>query len=491
MNSVKSKLVELFGAQNVSAEPEVLAQYASDKSFTQALSPDYVVKAQNADQVEALVKWANEAKVPLIPVSSGGTHYKGDTVPTVPGAVIVDMSEMKKVIMINRTHRIAIVEPGVTYGEFLEALAKENMTVSMPLPPRAEKSVLTSALETEPRMNALHQWCFLDPVRCVEVIWGDGNRMYTGEAGGSVRNLEQQWKEDKWQWDAVGPFMLDYYRMLTGAQGTMGIATWASIRCELAPQAQKAFIVPARSLEELIEFSYKVLRLRFSDTFFIMNRAQLASLMGKDAADVKALKEKLPPWAAIVTVCGRDFLPEMRVAQQEADIAEIAQSYGLKLLSSVPGLKGTDLLSRLSKPCEAGSYWKETAKGCFQDIFFATTLDKTPGFVSKMYELAESIGYDTGEVGVYLQPENMGTSYHCSFTLPYSDKSLKETRVVKQLFEKASTEFASMGAYYLRPYGIWSKLQLNKDATSYKALEQLRGIFDPNGIMNPGKLINN
>ena len=45
-----------------------------------------------------------------------------------------------------------------------------------------------------------------------------------------------------------------------------------------------------------------------------------------------------------------------------------------------------------------------------------------------------------------------------------------------------------MGAYYLRPHGMWARLQLNKDAQSAALLKRLKGVFDPNDIMNTGKL---
>lgn len=491
MESVSCKLKDLLGAENVITAPEVLAQYASDKSFSHPIAPVCVVKVKSAGEVESVIKWANETKTPLVPVSSGGVHYKGDTVPSVPGAVIVDMSGMKKIISINRTHRIAIVEPGVTYEEFLKELEKEELTVSMPLCPRAEKSVLTSCLETEPRMNSLHQWCYLDPVRCLEVIWGDGRKLWTGEAGLWPQDLEAQWAMDQWQWDAVGPMMLDYYRMVTGAQGTMGIATWGSIRCELAKKASDMFIVPADSLKALEAFAYKVIKLRYSDEFFLLSRAELAYLMAKDSDEAEALKAKLPAWAAIVGVCGRDelFLPEERVAVHTADIGEIAQSFGLDIIPAIAGIKGKDILEKISKPCQ-GTYWKEIYKGAFQEIFFVTTLDRAYPFIDKIYELADKLGYRKDDIGIYLQPEHMGSAYRIYFTLPYCDKCAKETAVIKELFEKASAEFSNLGAYYLRPYGIWSRLQLNKDAESYQALVKLRGIFDPNGIMNPGKLTN-
>lgn len=57
---------------------------------------------------------------------------------------------------------------------------------------RDETSVIGSLLESEPHLNAFYQWCNLDPFRCVEVTWGDGNRMYIGEAGGLTMNLENR-----------------------------------------------------------------------------------------------------------------------------------------------------------------------------------------------------------------------------------------------------------------------------------------------------------
>jgi FAD/FMN-containing dehydrogenase len=82
----------------------------------------------------------------------------------------------------------------------------------------------------------------------------------------------------------------------------------------------------------------------------------------------------------------------------------------------------------------------------------------------------------------------MGTSCHCEFSLPYNPANAKEAARLKKLFIVASEAFAGMGAYYSRPYGIWSKLQLNKDAQSTITLRKLKEMFDPNNVMNPGKL---
>lgn len=489
MDEKRKALAGIVGGGNVTDEGKALAAFAGDESLAKPMPPQYVAKVKDGPMVEKLVAWAKETATPLIPVSSAGPHYKGDTVPTVPEAVIVDLSGMKKVISINPRYRMAVIEPGVTYGELLKALAKQGLSFSMPFMPRAGKSVFTSCMETEPRLNSLHQWNFLDPLRCMEVTWGDGNRMFTGEAAMGPLDLEKQQSQNKWQWEYFGPMMFDYYRMMTGSQGTMGIATWASIKCENAPAVHEMYMVGAKRLEDLIDYAYKVIRLRFTDEFLLVNRQYIASAMGKTREEIDAIKESLPPWLALVGVCGREILPEQRVAAQSADLADIAQEHGLDMASGLGLLKGREVLSAITAPCE-GTYWKDRYKGNFQDIFFTTTLDGAPAFLDVMDAEAAAAGYPLDDIGVYLQPQNMGTSYHMEFTLPYDRESIAEDKRIRALFGAASEALSRAGAYFLRPYGIWSRLQLNKDAQSYHMLREFKNIFDPANILNPGKLVN-
>ncbi len=490
MVKLKAELEKIFGAAAVSDKEADLAAYASDKSFAKAMAPSFVVKAKNADQVEALVKLANEKYFPIIPVSSGAPHYKGDTVPSVPGAVIVDLSGMNKILSINKQHRMAVVEPGVTYGQFQKALARKGMHFAYTLAPRDTKSVLADVMDIEPRLNAMHGFSYTEPFRCVEVTWGDGNRMYTGDAanGGPVGSLEQQWKQEKWQVSPLGPMMLDFYRMLTQSEGTMGIVTWASLRCELAHQAHKCFFVTAETEKALLDFVWDVIHVRFSDELFILNKNQIAYLMGKDAAEIEALKKELPAWAVFVGVGGRDLLPQEKCEQQEADIKEFAQKNGLVPVNSIGSVSANAFYKKAITPSPAKKYWKETYKGAFQDIFFMSKIDDTAMFIDKISDIASKVGYPASDIGVYVQPVHYGSAYHVCFTIPYDPSSAKETRLARELFDRASVELAQAGAYYSRPHGPWARIQLNKDAMGNETLKKLKGIFDPNGVMNPGKL---
>ena len=488
MNEQTAALSMIVGAENVGDSDGLLEKYSKDESFAAPLKPEIVLKAKNADEVHEIVKWANESCTPLIPVSSGEPHFRGDTVPGVPGAVIVDLSGMKKIER-NRVHRLAYVEPGVTYGELQAALNAEGMRLSTALSPRANKSVIGSVLEIEPRLNPHTQWNYAEPLRCLDVVWGDGNRMFTGSAGNGPADLEKQRENDTWQHFAYGPGQVDFYRFLTQAQGSMGIVTWASLRCEVLPQIHELYFVPAAKAEDLIDFVYRVLHFRFADEFFVLDASYLASLLGETAERIEELKAVLPAWTALAAVAGRSILPEERVSAQKRDIADIAGQFGLEFLPEIPGASGSEVLKTVINP-SAEPYFKQRAKGAFRDIFFVTTLDRTPEFIRAMRASAEEAGVSPGDIGVYIQPQHAGTSVHLEFSIPYDPADAGETDRVRKLYEEASRKLSDMGAFFARPYGIWSGLQFNKDAQAADTLKKMKTIFDPNGIMNPGKLCN-
>src|SRR4030042_5132352 len=160
---IKDKLVKIVVVGDVSSESATLEEYSSDFSFVNSIKPECVVKPRNAGEIEKIVKLANETLTPLVPVSSGAPHFRGDTVPGIGGAVVIDLSKMKKIINVDRAHRVAMVEPGVTFGELASAVEKEGLRLNMPLLPRKSKTVIGSMLEREPVIMPKYQWDVSDP----------------------------------------------------------------------------------------------------------------------------------------------------------------------------------------------------------------------------------------------------------------------------------------------------------------------------------------
>ena len=59
---------------------------------------------------------------------------------------------------------------------------------------------------------------------------------------------------------------------------------------------------------------------------------------------------------------------------------------------------------------------------------------------------------------------------------------------VETLYADASSELVNQGAFFTRPYGIWADMAFKKDEQTTKLLKNIKKTFDPQGIMNPGKL---
>jgi FAD/FMN-containing dehydrogenase len=482
-----AKLARIVGAGNVSSQSALLDEYARDMSFVNPLQPACVVRPRNAADVEKIIRLANRTKTPLVPVSSGPTHFRGDTVPGTGGAVIVDLSGMKQIIRIDRENRVVMCEPGVTFGELIPAVKKEGMRLNIPLMPRKTKSVVGSMLEREPVIMPKYHWDIADPLACVEIIFGNGEMFRTGAAAGPG-TLEEQWAAGGSQKEAAGPGQLSLYRVIGGAQGTMGIVTWASLRCELLPTIERPFMVGSSDIIKIFDFIHWIIRLRLVNECFVLNNTALATMFArKHQREYREIKESLPPYVLLYNIAGYEYLAEERVAYQISDVNDVARKTGVEPVEAIGKIPASELLAMANQP-SAEPYWKLRAGGGCQDILFITLYDKIPGLIAAMNELASAAGYPVTDMGVYLQPIVQGSNCHVEFNLFYDPADPEDAERVKKLSAEAVKELGCRGAFFSRPYGENARLIVNRDAATVDALKKVKSIFDPNNIMNPGKL---
>ena len=105
-----------------------------------------------------------------------------------------------------------------------------------------------------------------------------------------------------------------------------------------------------------------------------------------------------------------------------------------------------------------------------------------------MCSLSQEHGYSPSEIGVYIQPLMRGVGCHCEFSLPFDPDNQREVTKIQRLITEASAVLINQGAFFSRPYGIWANMAYNRDAQTTMVLKKIKGIFDPNNVMNPGKL---
>jgi FAD/FMN-containing dehydrogenase len=474
----------ILGSENVVLEGACLVEYA-EAGLVSGVKPQAIVRPKNTDQVMELIKFARTEKMNLIFSSSAYPHFHGGSIPHDEG-VIVDMSEMDKIVRMDRRNKVTLIEPGVTFGQLSKAADEAGLKVLMPLLPRSGKSVLASYLEREPILIPKYHWDMTDPLLCTELVFGTGDLFRTGSAAGPG-TLEEQLTAGRAQKSPMGPGQTDLVRVVQGSQGTMAGVTWGTVKLEVKPSIHRLLFVPDRDLSKLTDFMYKALRLKLGDEFLILNAFTLASIIAEERDRILELAAKQAPWTLIYGISGYEYLPAERITYQEDDLAKIALSAGVSTTSEIAGCFAKRMDQILSSP-SSEPYYKKRFKDSFADIFFLTTLDRTHEFISIMEIEAEKLAFPISEIGTYIQPIQQGRSIHLEFTIPYSSSDKKDIDRAKAFFTSASGAFSKAGAFFSRPYGIWSDLAYSRCPDTVSVLKKVKAMFDPDHVLNRGNL---
>jgi len=481
--SIKQKLLEAVGAERFSDAPEVLEAYSKDFSLAPQGAPDYVVKPKDAQEVQKVIKVANEHRLPVVPTSSGA-HFQGATIPR-RGGIVIDLSGMSQILEIDELNRRVRIEAGVTWEQLTGALGKKGFRMIMPLLPHPRRSVVTDWLEREVPTSTVYDYG--EPLQSMEVVWPNGDIFRTGSA--SVAGYPDSPSKGA---NPSGPG-LDFYRLLQGAQGTMGVVTWANLKIEYIPKMDKVLFAPVPDLNYAIDFLYRVLRLRIIQECLLLSSTNLAAIAAQDVRDLEKLRASLPPWALILVMSGMQRRPEEQLHYQEEALYRVAKSEfpKISLADKLPGLpaSGGEFLPLLRQPWrDKATYWKNRGKGACQSLFFITKPVLAPKFIEKVKEVAAKVNYPQADIGVYLQPIEHNRACHLEFNFFYDPNNNSEVEKVKKLYHDAAPILLEEGALFTRPYGELAKLVYGKAAGYTATLKRVKKLFDPNNIMNPGNL---
>ncbi len=479
-DQIFNELVKICGSNNISNDSHLLKTFSEDLSFFPKNYPKYVIWPKNRKQIQNILKLANSLKFSIIPVSSpSGPRHHGDTIPRHNNSIILNLSKLNKIISIDRKNRVAMVEPGVTFADLIPLLHKKGLKLLMPLSPRTSKSVLTAALEREPITIPRYMWDSSDPLLCTEVFFGNGELFKTGTAAGPG-SIRQQKKSGQAQVNPMGPTQFSPFRVIQGAQGSIGIVTWATLKLELLPSNQKIYHVQSDNIEELLDFQHELLKYRLCDELLILNNLNLACLVKEDSNNILHLSKELSEWNLIFVISGRGKLADDRISYLKGDINDIMKDKKLEITENKK-INENDILYFLGQADK--NPWRLRLSGGYQDIFFISNYERIKEYIRMVKEQIPN------NLGVYIQAINQGTAYHCEFDIYYNPDNNKETLGVKEKFLKTSINLIDSGAFFNRPYGLWAEEVYKRHENSTQvALKKIKKIFDPHNVLNPGVL---
>jgi len=256
----------------------------------------------------------------------------------------------------------------------------------------------------------------------------------------------------------------------------------------------KILFAPFDDLELVTEFLYRILRIRIGQECLLLNNTDLACIIAEDMdKDFEKLVATLPPWTLILVLSGPKVLPEEKLKYEEDALNEIIRNEfpEVFLSENFPGYPalGKKLLPMLRKPWPKNeTYWKNRYKGGCQSLSFVTRPNLVSGYIDIVNEVAVAFGYPLEDIGCYVQPIEHNRAANLEFNFFYDPENAAETEMIRAMYYKAAEVLISQGAFFSRPYGKLSEMVYNKAADYATTLRTVKKVFDPNNIMNPGKL---
>jgi 4-cresol dehydrogenase (hydroxylating) len=202
-------------------------------------APVGAVCPASVEEVQAIVKIANQHRQPIWPVSTGKNMGYGMTSTATPGQMVLDLKRMNRIISVDPELCTALVEPGVTYRQLQDYLDEHKLPLWIDVP--------TVGPIVGPVGNTLDRGVGYTPygehfmVQCgMEVVLPDGELLRTGM--GSTKN-PSAWQAFKW---GYGPYLDGIF-----TQSNFGVVTKMGMWLMPAPPVYKPFVVRHRKMEDL------------------------------------------------------------------------------------------------------------------------------------------------------------------------------------------------------------------------------------------------
>jgi FAD/FMN-containing dehydrogenase len=216
MEELIRKLAAVVGERFVSSRPEERFIYSMDPGTMPAAMPDAVVMPNSTEEVAAVMRLANEHRVPVVPMG-GGLVLSGLT-RALKGGIILDMKRMNRIITVNPKSRFAVMEGGASQGMLQAYLKKHHPDLkhSMPDAPPIATMAGNICIHGSGHLSVLGGF-HSDMLTGMEVVLPTGDIVRTGSCGVSQ------------DWFARAP-LPDLSGLFLGWSGTTGVVTRLGIR---------------------------------------------------------------------------------------------------------------------------------------------------------------------------------------------------------------------------------------------------------------------
>jgi 4-cresol dehydrogenase (hydroxylating) len=244
-----------------------LASYIDPYSIetdAQAQAAAAAIAPESTEQVQELMRLANQYRVPLWPISCGKNHGYGGAAPRMPGTVVLDLNRMNRILEVNVESGYALVEPGVSYFDLYRHIQEKGYKLWLDVPDAGWGSVVGNALERgvgyTPYGDHFMMQCGM------EVVLPSGELVRTGMGAMPGSNTWQLFKY------GYGPYLDGMF-----SQSNFGVVTKMGIWLMPEPPGYRPYMI-AFEREEDLEQVVEILR-PLKVNSIIQNAATIRSLI--------------------------------------------------------------------------------------------------------------------------------------------------------------------------------------------------------------------
>jgi 4-cresol dehydrogenase (hydroxylating) len=199
-----------------------------------AVAPDGV------EQVQRIVRIANQYRIPLYPISTGRNLGYGGSAPAYSGSVVVDLKRMNRILEVNEENASCLVEPGVSYFDLYRHIEERGLKVWVDVPDPGWGSPLGNALDRGGGYTRTQFRNHFDAHCGLEVVLPNGELMRTGMGALPAAKTWQQYKS------GCGPWIDGLF-----SQSSFGIVTKMGFWLMPRPEAYLSGTVLAPKRDDL------------------------------------------------------------------------------------------------------------------------------------------------------------------------------------------------------------------------------------------------
>ncbi|WP_299429322.1 FAD-binding oxidoreductase [uncultured Meiothermus sp.] len=435
--------------QKVSTAPTDLEAHGKDESYPIHHPPMAVVYAENLSDIQTALAWTRKHHIPVIPFGAG-TSLEGHVVPQGP-AISLDVSGLNRVVQIHPEDFMAVVEPGLTRKSLNEAL--KGTGLFFPVDPGADASLGGMAATNASGTTTVRYGGMRQSVLALQVVLANGEVL---ELGRGVRKT------------SAGYNLKDLF---IGSEGTLGLITRLTLKLHPLPEHIHTLRVFFDNLTQTAQAAYAVMA----------SGLPVARLELVDGVGIQAINHYL----------GRSY-PEkpalfVEFHSSTHQALEAESSLAIELIQAAGAIRIDPARTQEERTAQwearHQAYW--ALVNLFPGKEYLSTDTAVP--VSKMPDLVQYSSYLLREMGLkgnilgHVGDGNFHTLVVCEPGDPRAE--VFSERLVEHTLALGGTCTGEHGV------GLRKKKYLAKEhGPALDWMRQIKRLFDPENLLNPGKI---